>query len=185
MVLMWRMGLGRLVNAYPSVFGRIMVITHTGRNSSRKYRTPVNYAWMDGGTIICVAGFGSASDWYRNMMAHPGVELWLPEGWRSGTFEEMDDIDTYARTRIMREVLINSGFAAYAAGIDPKRMSDAELAEATRSYRLVRILLTGRLTGKGGPGDLAWLWPFMIFVLLPLYVMLLRRCIRKMQADRF
>ncbi len=69
---------------------------------------------------------------------------------------------------LLRKVLIASGFAAYAAGIDPLRLSDAELEAVTGSYRLVRIRRTAALTGPGGPGDLAWVWPLATFLLLPL-----------------
>ncbi len=56
-----------------------MVIKHRGRRSGKEYLTPVNYAIV-AGEIYCTAGFGSISDWYRNMLVNPRVELWLPEG---------------------------------------------------------------------------------------------------------
>src|SRR5512140_295270 len=79
MVFMWRLGMGRMINIWPAVIGRIMVIKHTGRKSGKVRLAPVNYAPLDG-EIYCTAGFGSGSDWYRNIMAGPQVELWLPEG---------------------------------------------------------------------------------------------------------
>ncbi len=70
MLLMWRLGLGWMLNIWPAGFGRIMVITHTGRKSGLRRRTPLNYAEVDG-EIYCTAGFGHISDWYRNIMADP------------------------------------------------------------------------------------------------------------------
>ena len=47
-------------------------------------------------------------------------------------------------------------------------MTDEELDAATKEYRLVRIRRVAARTGKDGPGDLAWVWPLSVMVLLPL-----------------
>ena len=83
MVALWRLGLGGWVNAWPSVGGRVMVLVNTGRKSGLPRRTPLNYAVIDG-EVHCIAGFGRVSDWHKNLLAHPEVELWLPDGWWSG-----------------------------------------------------------------------------------------------------
>ena len=170
MLLVWRLGLGKWVNAWPDVGGRIMVITHTGRKTGKRRRTPVNYAIVDG-ELICTAALGRKADWYRNIVANPEVEVWLPDGWWAGTAEDVTDSD--AATPLMRQVLISSGFAARMAGIDAMVMSDEELEEATASYRLLRIIRTEARTGPGGPGELSWVWPLATMVLFPLA--LLRR----------
>ena len=165
MLAMWRLGLGSWVNLWPDVGGRIMVLTHIGRRTGIRRRTPVNYAIVDG-EIYCTAGFGQTSDWYRNVMAHPDVQVWLPDSWWTGKAEEVAGADS--RLPLMRQVLIASGFAAYAAGIDPRQMTDQELDAATAEYRLLRIRRTAPCTGPEGPGDLAWVWPLAVFVLLPI-----------------
>ncbi|MFN8482002.1 MAG: nitroreductase family deazaflavin-dependent oxidoreductase [Anaerolineae bacterium] len=163
MLLLWRLGFGGWVNAWPSVGGRIMVLTHTGRRSGLPRRTPVNYAEIDD-DIYCTAGFGAVSDWYRNMLVHPDVEIWLPNGWWAGVAEDVSDAPD--RLFILRRVLIASGFAAILAGVDPRRIDDPALAEMTPSYRLIRIRRTKPRTGPGGPGDLAWVWPLATLALL-------------------
>src|SRR5512134_3846294 len=75
MVWMWKRGWGKQINIAPEKMGRVMVIKHRGRKSGKEYLTPVNYANVDG-EIYCTAGFGAVSDWYRNILANPGVELW-------------------------------------------------------------------------------------------------------------
>ena len=175
MLILWRLGLGPWVNLFPEVLGRSMVITHTGRKTGIRLRTPVNYA-MGGGDIFCVAGFGSISDWYRNLSTNPEVEVWLPNGWWSGTAEEVKDGDL--RLPLVRQVLIASGYAARFAGINPKLVSDEALSKATAGYHLFRIRLVSPRTGSGGPGDLAWVWPLSTMIL---FLMLLtsrrrRRC---------
>ncbi len=170
MLIMWRLGLGPMLNMGPALAGRYMVVTHTGRKSGMKRRTPVNYAVVDD-EVYCTAGFGSVSDWYRNLIANPQVEVWLPDGWWAGIAEEVTHPE--ARLPLLRQVLIGSGFAALAAGVDPKQMTDEELDALTKDYRLIHIRRVAARTGQDGPGDLAWVWPLATMILLPL--VLLRR----------
>lgn len=175
MLLMWRLGLGSFINIWPSVGGRIMVLAHTGRKSGLLRRTPVNYALVNG-DIYCVAGFGQVSDWYRNVKANPAVEVWLPDGWWAGAVEEV--VDPNLRTPLIRQVLIASGFASYAAGINPNRLSDEALQAATEDYRLLRIRRSAARTGPGGPADLGWVWQLATLILL-IFVLLPKRRMKK------
>jgi deazaflavin-dependent oxidoreductase (nitroreductase family) len=163
MMLMWRLGLGPMVNFWPEVGGRIMVLAHTGRKPGWWRYTPVNYTVADG-EVYCTAAF-SASDWYSNIQAQPEVEVWLPDGWWAGRAEDVPHDER--RIPLMRQLMIDTGFAARAAGIDPVSMSNEELAAATATYRLVHIRRSAARTGPGGPGDLAWVWPVVAFILLP------------------
>jgi deazaflavin-dependent oxidoreductase (nitroreductase family) len=160
--------MGPLLNMGPAMAGRYMVITHTGRKSGMKRRTPVNYAVVDN-EVYCTAGFGSVSDWYRNILANPQVEVWLPDGWYAGIAEEV--MHPEARLPLLRDVLIAGGFAAYAAGVDPKQMTDEELDVATKEYKLIHIRRVAARTGTDGPGDLVWVWPVVVTILLPLLLL--------------
>lgn len=165
MLLFWRLGLGFFINSWPDVGGQIMVVTHIGRKTGARRQTPVNYACVDD-DLYCLAGFGKASDWYRNILKNPAVEVWLPDGWWQGKAE---DASAYPqRIELMRKVLIASGFAAWIFGMRPRQMSDEEIAAATAEYKLIRIRRTTPCTGKGGPGELTWVWPALVMVLLPL-----------------
>ena len=137
MVWMWKLGWGKLINIWPAGFGRIMVIRHRGRKSGREYLTPVNYAIVDG-EIYCTAGFGSISDWYRNMLACPRVELWLPgvKKW----FCAEDISDSPRRLFLLRQIIIASGFAGPLFGINPKKLDDARLDAVSKDYRLVHFI---------------------------------------------
>ncbi len=165
MLLMWRLGLGQWINMWPERGGQIMVLSHVGRKSGLLRRTPVNYALVNG-DIYCTAGFGHISDWYRNIKANPAVEMWLPDGWWAGEAEDVSDLAE--RLPLLRETLIGSGFAAEMAGIYPKTMTDEELQAVTSEYRLLRIRKTAACTGTDGPGELAWIWPVAVVLLLPL-----------------
>ena len=164
MVLMWKLGMGKLINCYPPVIGRIMVISHQGRGSGSSYQTPINY-YPQGEYLYCTAAYGSKSDWYLNVIANPQVEIWLPDGWYTGKAEIMEASEE--RTEMLRKVLIASGFAApLFAGIDPKEMDEEQFAAVTADYRLMRISRQSPRTGEDGPGSLAWLWPIITVVLL-------------------
>ena len=138
MVFMWKIGMGKMINMWPAGFGRIMVIKHRGRKSGKEYLTPVNYALVDD-EIYCTAGFGSISDWYRNMLANPNIELWLPEGKRKARTEDISDSPN--RLFLLRQVIIASGFAGPLFGINPKKISDAQLDVLSKEYRLVHFIL--------------------------------------------
>ncbi len=160
MLLLWRLGLGRWFNFMPALSGRVLVIVHTGRKTGRTRHTLVNFAEVDG-ELYCVAAFGPISDWYRNLLAQPEVEVWTPDGWWAATVEEISESDQ--RLLLIRQVLIGSGLVAYLFGLNPRRMPDAALEAASSDYRLLHLRRTEARTGPGGPGDLAWVWPLAAF----------------------
>lgn len=168
MLLLWRLGLGSWGNG-TSFGGSLMVIKHTGRKTGLTRHTPVNYAIEDG-DIYCTAGFGVVSDWYLNIMANPNVEVWLPDGRWAGSAQDVTNME--GNYSIFRRVLIASGFAGPLFGVNPKKLTDQDLLDLLQDYRLICIRRVNALTGSGGPGDLAWVWPATTFVLLWL---LLRR----------
>jgi deazaflavin-dependent oxidoreductase (nitroreductase family) len=172
MVLLFRLGLGNWGNRPET--SQVMVLVHKGRKSGLLRKTPVNYAIVDD-VIYCTAAFGSRADWYRNVVANPHVQVWLPDGWYAGEAEEVPPDDPQ-RSALIRQVLIASGFAApLFAGINPKTVSDEKLAEISAPYRLMRIYPSEACTGPGGPGDLAWVWPATTFALLGLLLLGRRR----------
>jgi deazaflavin-dependent oxidoreductase (nitroreductase family) len=142
-----------------------MVITHTGRVSGKRYRTPVNFTVVNG-EVYCTAGFGKIADWYRNIMANPQVEIWLPQGWWSGRAVDISGAANHLE--LMRHVILASGFAGPMFGVNVETLDDESLAKITESYRLIHIEREKACTGPGGPGELAWIWQVATFVLLPL-----------------
>lgn len=170
MLTLWRLGLGKVINASPEYGGRLMVLTHIGRKSGIRRHQPLNYAIVDG-EIYCTAGFGAVSDWYKNILANPNVEVWLPDGWWAGMAEDVTNSPN--RLKLLRAVIIASGLAGYAAGLDAKTISDTELELAAKDYRLIHIHRTQPCTGKDGPGDFAWVWQVATLGLMTL--LLVRR----------
>ncbi len=162
MLLFWRLGLGPAMNRGPAVAGRYLVLVHRGRRTRQRHHTPLNYGVV-GGEVYCVAGFGTGSDWYRNVVADPEVEVWLPDGrWQGlATDVTLTGPETGTRTEVLRAVLRGSGFAALLAGLDVDRLSDADLLTKTDGNRLIHLARQAVATGPDGPDDLVWVWPFV------------------------
>lgn len=170
MLATWRLGFGRWFKLWPQVSGNILVLRHTGRRSGQPRYQPLNYARVQG-ELYCVAAFGEASDWYRNLRANPATRVWLPgENW-AGVVEDCSD--SPQRIALIRQVLIGSGWTAPAMGLKPRKMSDAQIAAASEKYRLLHIRRVGASSGPGSPGDLEWVWQLTTLALLGLF--LLRR----------
>lgn len=137
MVFMFKIRLGWMLNIWPAVGGRIMVIQHIGRKSGRVLHVPVNYAVING-EIYCTSGFGAVAHWYRNLLANPAAELWLPGKKISVATEDISD--SPERLKIMRAVLIGSGFAAgLLAGINAHKDSDERIDKLTKTYRILHF----------------------------------------------
>ncbi len=54
-----------------------LMITHVGRKTGRLRQTVLEVLLYDSTTRECIvmAGYGAQSDWYRNIQAHPAIEV--------------------------------------------------------------------------------------------------------------
>ena len=162
MVPAFRLGLGSILGS--PYGGYIMVIKTLGHKSGKRRFTPVNYA-VANGCVYCCAGFGGASHWVKNMLAHPQVELLLPG--RAAACQAEFVEDEHEKRSVLRRILINSGFAAFAfGGINPFRVSDEKLDALTREYLVLRFRPTGFGAGAADPGGWLWLWPAAALIYL-------------------
>lgn len=72
-VLLYRARLGWLLGR------RFVYVVHRGRRTGRRRETVLEVVRYDPATaeIFVVSGWGTRSDWYRNLRAHPAVEVRL------------------------------------------------------------------------------------------------------------
>ena len=66
-------------NAGPAVGRTFLAFTHLGRKTGQPHQTVAMVARYDkatGEAVIC-AGWGPQTDWYRNLQAHPAVQVQL------------------------------------------------------------------------------------------------------------
>jgi deazaflavin-dependent oxidoreductase (nitroreductase family) len=56
---------------------RFLMVTHLGRKTGRRRQTGLEVAHYDPATQECigVAAWGEQTDWYRNLQAHPALEV--------------------------------------------------------------------------------------------------------------
>jgi len=151
MIPVFRLGLGALI-ANP-FSGYIMVMKTIGHKSGKARHAPMNYAIQEG-NIYCTAGFGQATHWYRNLRAHPRVELLMPGGNLFGTAEEVTDPGE--RLRALRQILKNGGFAGFLMGFNPYTAPDQQVIEKCEGLPVIRIRPAGVRSGPADPGG--WLW---------------------------
>lgn len=138
--------------------GKIMVIENMGRKSGLIRQSPVNYAVApDGNAVYCLSGFGSESQWYRNIQHNPRVNVWIGVQRIAGMAHPVDESETHLD--IYRRVLVNSGFATpLFEGINPKTAPEETIRVMARRSPLIRIDLEAALeTSQPRPADLAWI----------------------------
>jgi deazaflavin-dependent oxidoreductase (nitroreductase family) len=167
MVPLFRLGLGSFVGN--PITGYIMVVKTIGRKTGRERYVPVNYAIQDG-NIYCMAGFGKGTHWYRNLQAQPNIEIIIPSGPLAGLAQ--DATNSEEATRVIRQLLKNSGFVGFIAGFNPYTESDTELRKKTKGFPLVRICPTGVGSGAGDAGG--WLWILILVVAVVVLWLVLR-----------
>lgn len=138
--------------------GWILVLRVRGRNSGRIRETPLNYLVEDGAVWV-MAGFGRRTEWYRNLLADPAVEVRLPGRRFAGTAEEVPDPST--RARVMPRLVRSTGIPGMMVVPSPWTAPDEEILDATAWVPLVRIRARdGTAIGPGpdDPGGRAWVW---------------------------
>jgi deazaflavin-dependent oxidoreductase (nitroreductase family) len=151
MVPLFRLGLGPIFGN--PIAGYIMVMKTIGRKSGKTYYTPVNYA-IHKGNVYCISGGRRTSDWFRNLLATPEIEIILPGGAIFARTEEVSDPDE--KHIVARQVLINAGFAGFFEGYNPRRISDAELQEKISDLPMLRFQPLG--IGSGAVDPTGWAW---------------------------
>ena len=159
MVPLFRLGLGPLF--CNPLSGYIMVLKPIGRKSGKTYFTPVNYA-IHNGNIYCISGGRRTSDWFRNLLANPEIEIILPGGAVYTRSEEVSDPNE--RRIVARKVLINAGFAGFFEGYNPRTISDEVLQEKISALPVLRFRPLGLGNGASDPAGWAWVWAVLITI---------------------
>jgi deazaflavin-dependent oxidoreductase (nitroreductase family) len=150
-----RAGFGAWVST--PIGGYMALLRVRGRKSGVMRETPLNYLVAEG-AIWVMAGFGPRTEWYRNVLADPRVEAWLPTGHHAGTATE--ELDPAVRARILPPLLRSTGLPAFLAGTNPWTASDEDIVRTTGWSPLIRIEPDdGPLEpGPDDPGGHAWIW---------------------------
>jgi deazaflavin-dependent oxidoreductase (nitroreductase family) len=155
MIPVLRAGLGAWVGM--PLGGWMLLLRVRGRSSGVVRETPLSYMVADG-SVWVMAGFGPATQWYRNLLADPAVEVVLPGRTISGRATEVRAAGV--RARVMPQLVRATGLPSFLAGINPWTSTQEQVLEALDFVPLIRIDADdGWLDpGQDDPGGRAWIW---------------------------
>jgi deazaflavin-dependent oxidoreductase (nitroreductase family) len=154
--------------------GWILLLRVHGRKSGLMRDNPLSYLIADGAVWV-MAGFGSKTDWYRNLLVDPEVEVVLPGRTMACHAEVVDS--RYIRARIIPRLVRATGAPGYLTGIDPYRSTDDQLLAVTAWVPLIRLApeTDPVIAGPDDPGGLGWIWrQGLVLVVGALFVRWLR-----------
>ena len=155
MVPMLRAGLGPWMGS--PLGGWLLLLRVRGRRSGQWRDTPLSYM-VDEGSIWVMAGFGPRTQWYRNLIADPNVEVTLPGRSLACRAEVVGDPEI--RRRIIPRFVRYTGLPGYLTGVDPYRAPAERILAATSWVPLIRLRPEsgGIVAGPDDPGGLGWVW---------------------------
>ncbi len=151
-----RAGLGAWVST--PFGGWILVLRVRGRKSGRMRDTPLNYLLAEDAVWV-LAGFGRRTEWYRNLLADPAVEVRLPGRRLAGTAEEV--LDPAVRARVIPRLVRATGIPAMMVVGNPWTAPDEDILDALGYVPLIRIRMRDGSpleAGADDPGGHAWIW---------------------------
>jgi deazaflavin-dependent oxidoreductase (nitroreductase family) len=156
MVPAHRAGLGAWVST--PVGGWILLLRVRGRKSGTIRETPLNYL-IEGGAVWVMAGFGRRTEWYRNLLADPAVEVRLPGRRFACTADEV--LDPAVRARMIPRLVRATGLPGTMVVPSPWTAPDEVILDATSWVPLVRLLTRDGSSIEAGaddPGGYGWTW---------------------------
>jgi deazaflavin-dependent oxidoreductase (nitroreductase family) len=151
-----RAGLGPWVSS--PLGGHVMLLRVRGRKSGLVRETPLNYIIADGSAWV-LAGFGSRTEWYRNLLADPDVEIVLPG--RPPMAATASVVTANAtRNRIIPAIMRSTIGPSLAAGVNPLTSPGRAVAEDLAWVPVVRLAPEDEPleAGADDPGGRAWIW---------------------------
>ena len=155
MVPMLRAGLGPWLGT--PIGGYLLLLRARGRKSGIVRETPLSYFIAEGDAWVC-AGFGPTTQWYRNILTDPRVEVVLPG--RTVVCLAEDARDPEVRRRMIPALVRAIGMPGSLGGVDPRHDTNEQILEAYGWLPLIRLRpVDGPLAaGPDDPGGTAWIW---------------------------
>jgi deazaflavin-dependent oxidoreductase (nitroreductase family) len=148
------------------VTGWQLMLTTTGRKSGLRRRTPLGYMIADGAAWV-MAGYGSSTLWYRNLLADPAVDVLLPAR-PPFAADATEILDSIVRARIIPKLARSMALPGTMIGCLPWSSSDERILELTAWVPLIRLTPADGSTlvaGPDDPGGRGWRWRLLVSTL--------------------
>lgn len=135
-----------------------LLLTTTGRKSGLRRDTPLGYLVAEGAAWV-LAGYGPTTQWYRNLLAEPGVEVLMPGRPPFGARAD-EVLDPTVRARIIPPLVRSMGLPGSVIGEITLTASDERILELVRWVPLIRLTPDGPplTAGPDDPGGTGWIW---------------------------
>jgi deazaflavin-dependent oxidoreductase (nitroreductase family) len=146
-----------------------LLLTTTGRKSGLRRRTPLGYLIADGAAWV-MAGYGSSTLWYRNLLADPAVDALLPAR-PPFAADATDILDPIVRARIIPRLVRSMALPGTMIGCLPWSAPDERILELTAWLPLIRLSPAAGpalVAGPDDPGGLGWTWRTLVATLATL-----------------
>jgi deazaflavin-dependent oxidoreductase (nitroreductase family) len=155
MVPVQRLGLGAWIGT--PIGGYVLLLRTRGRRTGLVREAPLSYLVEDGSAWV-MAGFGDRTQWFRNLLADPDVEVWLPG--RTVRCQAEEIVDPATRAAVLPRLVRATGLPGLLVGCNPWTTPDAGILEHLEGVPLVRITPQGEplVAGPDDPGGGAWIW---------------------------
>lgn|GEM_PF-383492 len=152
-----RAGLGPLIGN--PLTAHLMLLRTRGRRSGKVREAPLGYVILDG-FVYCVAGYGTRSPWYLNLVANPTVEVILPGCRIRGTAAPVTDDAEWLQA--YRALIGSFGLVGRLVDGDPRHLDDTTLLATHRVLPVIRIRSLDPpgplVAGPWDPGGRGWLF---------------------------
>ena len=162
------------------------LLTTIGRTSGLRRDTPLGYIIMDGAAWV-MAGYGPRTQWYRNILAEPRVDLHLPGRAPFAALAE-EVRDPGVRARVIPPLCRSMAVPGLMIGCLPATSTDERILGCVSWVPLVRIRPAdgGPLEpGPEDPGGRGWVWRHLVMTAATLgCIGLLWRLLRVAGFDR-
>ena len=140
-----------------------LLLATTGRKSGLLRSTPLGYLVADGAAWV-MAGYGSSTLWYRNLLADPRVEVRLPAR-APFAAEATETLDPVVRAQIIPRLVRSMALPGAMIGCLPWSAPDERILDLTAWVPLVRLSPADGsplVAGPDDPGRLGWTWRTLV-----------------------
>jgi deazaflavin-dependent oxidoreductase (nitroreductase family) len=141
-----------------------LLLTTTGRRTRQRRDAPLGYLVADGAAWV-MAGYGPTTQWYRNLLADPAVEVLMPA--RAPFRARAEEVrDPAIRARIVPPLVRSMGIPGSSIGTNVLSAPDERIVELVAWVPLVRLTPEGPplVPGPDDPGGNGWVWRQLLAV---------------------